>query len=81
MEESKYLVFEEQKVPCRKLPKYIIKSRNTGYELAEIRFCGAWRKYVLKTYDEVIFDAACLSDIIVKLNDLTAEWRAGLKDK
>ena len=79
MTESKYLIFEEQKVSCRKLPKYIVKNRTTGYELAEIRFCGAWRKYVLKTYDEVIFDANCLSDIIIFLNDKTAEWRASLK--
>ena len=79
MEDSNYLIFEEQKVSCRKLPIYIIKNKQSGYELGEIRFCGAWRKFIFKPYEETIYDAACLSDIIIFLNDRTADWRASLQ--
>lgn len=84
MEDSNYLTFKGRYIDGKKLPIYIVKNKNTGLELGTIKFYGAWRKFVFSPnpdYD-LIFDANCLSDIIIKLNDLTAEWRANLgKDK
>lgn len=78
MEDSNYLTFEGRYIDGKKLPIYIVKNKNTGFELGTIKFYGAWRKFVFNPASDTIFDAACLSDIIIKLNDLTAEWRASL---
>lgn len=82
MTESTYLKFEKQDRPGKKLPIYIVKNKTTDFELGVVKFCGAWRKFVFNPNNEwydLIFDANCLSDIIIFLNDLTAEWRASLK--
>ena len=82
MTESTYLKFEKQDRPGKKLPIYIVKNKTTDFELGVVKFCGAWRKFVFNPvteYYDLIFDANCLSDIIIFLNDKTAEWRASLK--
>ena len=80
MEDSKYLVFIKKQLFGRKTPTYTIKNKSGEY-LGLITFNPAWRKFVFNPAPDTIFDAACLSDIIIKLNDATAEWRPGLKEK
>ena len=80
--ESAYLKFEKQEKPEKKLPIYIVKNKITDFELGVVKFDGAWRKFVFNpnaNYNDLIFDANCLSDIIIFLNDKTAEWRTSLK--
>lgn len=80
--ESNYLKFEKQERPRMKLPIYVVKNKKTDFELGVVKFCGAWRKYVFNPnadYDDLIFDAECLQDIISFLNDKTEEWRTSLK--
>ena len=75
MVESKYLVFKEVEITGRKTPVYEVKNKSDEY-LGYIIFRPSWRKFVFVPAKDTLFDANCLSDIIIKLNDLTAEWRA-----
>lgn len=80
--ESNYLKFEKQERPGKKLPIYIVKNKKTDFKLGVVKFCGSWRKFVFNPnadYDDLIFDAECLQDIITFLNNKTEEWRANLK--
>ena len=78
MVESKYLNFIKQEYPFRKTPVYEVQNKS-GERLGGIMFYPAWRKFVFNPAADTLFDANCLSDIIIKLNDLTAEWRTSLK--
>ncbi len=78
MADSKYLVFIKKQLFGRKTPTYTVENKSGEY-LGLITFNPAWRKFVFNPASDTIFDAACLSDIIIKLNDATAEWRASLK--
>ena len=76
---SKYLVFDKYISPGRKTPIYEIKNKNTLESLGIIYFYPAWRKYVFESNPEIIYDVNCLNDIIEFIQEVQAEWRAGLK--
>ena len=76
--ESKYLTFVKNTVPGRKTPIVHVMNKETTY-LGTIYFNPGWRKYVFEPEANIIFDSGCLTDIITQLNELTKEWREGLK--
>ena len=76
--ESKYLTFIRDIVPGRKTPIVHVMNKETTY-LGTIYFNPGWRKYVFEPEANIIFDTKCLTDIISKLDELQAEWRASLK--
>ena len=78
MIESKYLVFKRIDIPGRKTPVFEIYNKSDEC-IGLIALHPAWRKFVFYPSSDTIFDAACLSDIIIQMNDATAEWKAGLK--
>jgi len=78
MVESKYLNFVEVEVTGRKTPIYEVKNKSGEY-LGYIIFRPSWRKFVFLPAKDTLFDAACLSDIIIQLNDAQVKWKAGLK--
>lgn len=77
MSSSKYLDFVKQECPFRKTPVYEVQNKS-GERLGGIMFYPAWRKFIFNPTADVIFDAACLSDIIIKLNELMTERKEGI---
>ncbi len=78
MVESKYLVFKRVDIFGRKTPVFEVDTK-AGECLGLIRFHPAWHKFAFFPARNTLFDATCLSDIMMQLNDATAEWNAGVK--
>jgi hypothetical protein len=46
-----------------------------GWNLGEVKFHGAWRKYCFFPFENTLFDHACLRAIADFCEQKTAEWR------
>jgi hypothetical protein len=53
---------EEERKP--KTSVFGIYSAHDGAHLAEIRWHGPWRQYVLSPFDETLWSDGCLGDVI-----------------
>ena len=73
--ETKYLLFLICKQPDRKTPIVTIRTLDGEIVLGEIRFYGAWRKFVFYPKEETLFDSKCLCDIINMINTLQESWK------
>lgn len=60
--ESEYLVFTEV-ADTGKTKVWDVMSRSGGYRLAQIRWHGAWRQYVLRPEAQTIWNTGCLTDV------------------
>jgi len=77
--ESKYLNFIKLETKEeRKTSIYRIENKSGDY-LGILSFFPAWRKYVYSPAKLTKWDSNCLQDVVEKLNELTNEWREGLK--
>lgn len=85
----KWLEFIEATPPGRKTKVYMVKNKETGAWLGDIKWYGAWRKYSFFTKAimdhskpvQFIFEASCLQDITDMLKYLMQEWRIEQQEK
>ena len=76
IEKTEFMHYHKYKNPNKKTYDIYI---TTPYNevLAKIKWWGAWRKYVLETFnigdDGVIFDTKCLKDVISYIDKLMEE--------
>lgn len=61
----------------RKTKLFEVYAKNRMAKLGEVRFYGAWRKYVFSPNGEVlaVFDSGCLREIAEFCDERTKEWR------
>jgi hypothetical protein len=68
-----HLYFSDVSKSGQKTQTYVVCSRRDDAGLAEISWFVRWRRYVLKPYAEMIFDAECLNEIVLFINELMEE--------
>ena len=73
--ETKYLLFLICKEPNRKTPTVNVRTLDGEIVLGNIKFYGAWRKFVFYPKEETLFDSKCLCDIIDMMNELQTSWK------
>lgn len=79
----KWLEFIEVSFPDKKTKTFMVKNKDTGDWLGDIKWYGAWRKYSFFTKAimdhskpvQFVFEATCLQDITDFLNYLMQEWK------
>lgn len=72
--ESNYFKISELYYKNRKTPVLTIYSKE-GYNLGEIRWYGAWRKFCFYPNEDTIWDNKCLEEIVSFLNKYNKDWR------
>lgn len=75
METSKYLDFIEIPNDLKKTKIYRVQNKN-GNILGTILWEKGWRKYVYFSYENIIYDSKCLSDIISFIDKLMSDRKA-----
>ena len=81
LSKHKYLDFEQvQPAAGAKMPTYRVTNKKGGY-LGDLKFHGAWRRYVYHTLPHIILDGDCLREIAFKLGVVTQLWQAEQKLK
>lgn len=79
--ESKWIEIREAGTsPTGKTRVWDVINIRKEIRVGQIRWHGAWRKYAYFTEDEDIadfwiFDAECLKQIAVKLDEVNAAWK------
>lgn len=75
---TKNLIFiEEERKP--KTSVFRVYSAHDESDLAEIRWHGPWRQYVLSPLDETIWSDGCLGDVIKFMLELRRKRKEGDK--
>lgn len=79
-DEPKWIVFtpEETKGSTK---KYIVTNKEYGTVLGVIKWYPAWRKYAFFPASNCVFEADCLKDITVKLNQMMLVYKADKQSK
>lgn len=67
MKETKFLAFIEFKDPRK---NYVVMNKKDGSLLGIIYFYSKWKKFVLFTSGELVFDSTCLDDISSFMKEL-----------
>lgn len=68
-------IYEERKSPSGKTSIYVVANSVTATILGYISWWGAWRKYVFKPNEEMVFDSNCLNEIESFLDEATAKQK------
>lgn len=54
-----------------KTRRWQITNKSSSFEIGQIRWANAWRRYTFHPADNCIFDVNCLSEIIHFINNVT----------
>ena len=73
---AKYLEFREIGKSASGKTKIIhVLSNGSDVALGQIKWFAPWRKYTLHTYEDNVFDGACLLEIVNELDRLNREHK------
>lgn len=74
MKESRFLKFQDLTEPDKKTRTICISTKGPSDScLGWIKWYGAWRRYVFMPEPDMVFDIACMEDIIEVIKDLMDE--------
>jgi hypothetical protein len=74
---SKWIEFEFAPTPPgQKTQRFLVKTKDGGEVLGEVKWFGRWRKYCFFPAPGTIFEEDCLEDISRFIQTTTFEYRA-----
>lgn len=75
MIEGKWVKFMKVNMPGRKTGVWSVLTKTDICTLGEVRWFGAWRRYVFFPVPETIYDSDCLHDIADFMAEQMRQWR------